>query len=174
MLSQVPEWLTESRAAIAISLVAAAFTGMTLKYTRRLALNDTEKMRRTGLIVEFIFNENDASPPGWQSCDVVIRNLEPLGARVEALRVRRKNAEIVEHKDAFVSPKGGDPFARPVLIQELEGKRELSLNFDLKPVGTQRSRWGTGDTCRIGLFSKGVEARADLELVWEWADGQKR
>lgn len=97
-----PEWLTDSPVAIIVSLMSAAFTGGTLFYTRRLAKNDTAKMKRSTLVSELSPYLSTPTRPGWEDYQLVVRNLEPVGAVVHSIRSKRRGSCIIcveRHRD---------------------------------------------------------------------------
>lgn len=173
-LDFLPGWLTEARAALIISTVSAIFTGFSVRYARRMALNDSEKMRRKLPIVECSLRPSK-DVPGWQTCNLVVRNLEPVTARLLRIRTRSKKSCLLDPREAM-APKGAAPLPLKY-VQAPPEKHIVDGPWTVAPVGTRPSggllHIGPDDTAYITLLSKGVRSLKDLHLEWEWGDGHK-
>lgn len=168
-----PSWLSEARVAIIISLLSAAFTGGTLWYTRRLAKNDTERMRRKPLVVELLpSRQADPTRHGWGDHLLIVRNLEPVGAVIRSIRSRPRKSCVIYVDRHLVMPT--TPSLDWVLPEELPETRSEKVDLTIRPVGAVQSASGTpGDTLHLRLMAKGVSRPSDVFLDWEWADGKK-
>lgn len=164
------DWITEARLALIISS-ASAF--MTVFYTRRLARNDSERMKRKGLVFELHPGLINQSAMGWADNVLVVRNLEPIGAIVESIRCRKKKASV--HTRESATEDHGTPWS-PEISPEAPPKaqREAPIGRRIAPAGSPRRDSSPGDTLHIWLLTQGVESLKDLDVSWSWADGQKR
>lgn len=167
-----PEWLTEARIALAVSLISAIFTGGGLLYTRRLAKNDTARMARKLPIVEAAFSRRDA-PEGWNSCQLTIRNQEPVSIRLLTVAVRRRGVLVALESDARTP--GEHPWETGPLMTHPPGKSRIDLGWTVAPEGKKYRPDSAGpfDTVHIYLITKGATSAKDFRFEWEWADGQK-
>jgi len=160
--------------AIAISAASALFTGVGLLYTRKLAKNDTERMKRKTPALEIGWINSESKIPGWEHPSFVVRNLEHVGLMVRGLRAKRGASVYLDHETR--TGEVGD-FGERATAETLPEKREALFPQPVKvePLGTPQSQSGrVGDTLHLWLYTKGVRSSTDLELLWEWADGQKR
>lgn len=174
-----PTWLTEARLAILVSLASAAFSGGQFIYTRRLAKNDTQKMKRKAPVLEARFAESEHHE-GWQRCFVVVRNLEPVSVDLLEVAVRSKSMRILLEAEEFKTVEGteGRKQAR-LATSELALKQSVKIDERLRPVGARSANLlGQGslpaDTESLSFLTQGVRSVRDLRLDWAWADGQAR
>lgn len=168
----IPEWLTEARAAIFVSVLSAIFTGLTLRHTRRLALNDTARMKRKPLVFEKSISDATNELSGWSYIQIAVRNLEPVGARITGVKVKHKHQRILTRADAYSEAQ--NPFGeRTTLKADLPELRQTDIVRHVGPCGATQSQSGSspGDTIYLSVYVKGVDRLEDVEIVWQWADG---
>lgn len=169
----MPEWLTEARVALGIAILSAIFTGFSLRYTRRLAINDTNKMKRKELVVEIALTGPSADLPGWEDANIVVRNLELVAAKNIAINVKKRGQRILTRNDAF--DETGPAFAlEPTIKAELPVLQRCSIMRSINPQGTPERPQGfsPSDTIYIRVFVQEVSKVSDFEVEWEWADGK--
>lgn len=175
-----PAWITEGRVAIGISLVTAVFTGV---YTRRLAINDTNKMKRKEPVLEALLADSE-NFEGWKECRVTVRNLEAVSVDIRSISsvsdgiyihpisdtvsVRTLRSGRVERK---IIPPDKLPKQRIVVAE----KRLYPLGDALVTMdGATIHSLVRSDRMEIALITRGVRSSTDLRLDWVWADGQAR
>lgn len=171
----LPEWLTEARVAIIISILSATFTGLALPYTRRLALNDTARMKRKPLVFEKVIRDEASELPGWSRLEITARNLEPVAANIIAIKVKRRRQMILSYDDAF-EEEGNIWGERTTVKKELPALTRCVIPRVVNPLGTAQHPRGftPSDTAYLSAFVKGVDRVSDIEVEWRWADGKKR
>ncbi|NUB43849.1 hypothetical protein GEU84_005600 [Fertoebacter nigrum] len=146
-------------------------------YARRMAKNDTERMRRKALVFELERSGVNEEAPEWISYYLIVRNLEPIGAKVLTIAAKPKAGRVLSNLDAYGDHPGYDAATgRNHLKNPLPDLRRTDLNYRVGPSGSSRSASGAspGDTVYIPFMAKNVMKIGDLSFEWEWADGQKR
>lgn len=168
--SGIFSWLTEARAAIAIAVLSAVFSGAQTLYTRRLAKNDTAKMRRKHPALELQRQQDDAD--GWKITVLMVRNFEPVGVRLLQIRSAKRGGRIIHQSDTTI----GDSPYNSERVSPYPEKTAIQLGYSIGPVGSIRQHQGStpGAAHTIMTYTKHIETVRDLKLEWEWADGQKR
>lgn len=171
-----PDWVTESRVAIAISLASAAFTAGSLLYTRRLAINDSIRMRRKTPVFE-VSADSLPEKPEWLRVHVVARNLEPVAVDITGYRHKGKAVVLVD-PDRIMAPTPfgiGPDFG--ALTDELGGSA-ISVRRGIGAGGAQETRSASpharGATVHLTVYAKGPFRRDLFTVDWQWADGARR
>nr|WP_111299408.1 hypothetical protein [Paracoccus saliphilus] len=169
-----PDWLTEARAAILISLASASFTGLTLVYTRRLAKNDTARMKRKEPIFEIEMSTSSDVPDGWTSLLVTARNLETVSFDLTAISTKRRNQFIIRTSDTYEG-NSRNPWIEHKRLEVIPERREVLMGMRVAPAGTPRHPDGITPSAveHTWLLTKGVNGRGDLVFHWLWSDGKK-
>ena len=157
--------------AIAALSALAAFWGAL--YARRLARNDTERMKRRPLVFEYEPTRTNATHPDWIDYLLVVRNLEPVGAIMTAIRCRTKTGAVLLKSDAYKTDGGGET---DDLLTAIPEYREITLQTRIGPRRTAVGHQPTqpGDTLYLWIMTKNLRSKDDLQIIWSWADGQKR
>lgn len=155
--------------ALAIAVLSAVFTGWQAIYTRRLAKNDTERMKRRKLIIEKHF-EPMPDQPEWHRLRLTCRNLEPIAARVLAIRAKGPRLALLDYEDAYEGNSFAPNLKNP-LPTEL-AKPRLDVTRDVSASTQAQSEWGGGPVQHIYCFTRGPALPEYLEVSWEWSDGQ--
>lgn len=160
--------------AILIAIASALFTAGSMIYTRRLAKNDSKRMERKPPIMEwFDTSEQFANAPeGWSPVRLEFRNVEPFNLRLINVKTKTRDGEIISIKDA------SDPYLKVPLtfMPDINGGEILALDQSLEPNGSARTRGNfifRFDEHKIDVLVRHLSTVADLDLTWEWADGQK-
>ena len=148
-----PEWLSEARLALFISAASATFTGLSLAFTRRLARNDSKRMKRRELVCEPRITRREPDD-GKRYISIDIKNLEPYAATVTAVRIKRGRALLVRDPTAYQTASADVPSRRQFFQVRIPGQNE-------RPV-------------RIKLIADSEVVSRDIETEWEWLDGTKR
>lgn len=175
-------WLQMDKASIAlvISAAALAIAGLSAIYTRRLAKNDTARMKRKIPIFEISIAES-ATPDGWRSVRIVSRNLEQVAVNITGAKSRSRKVLLASwsdlndgRQDSLLAPKPRTGFA---------GSLNIAIAATLHPHGTKPPPPGSGpqarfafsaaDTATLSLYAKGISKPSDIAVEWFWADGQK-
>uniref|UniRef100_UPI004047EDCA hypothetical protein n=3 Tax=Yoonia sp. TaxID=2212373 RepID=UPI004047EDCA len=174
----IPSFLAEmdeARVAIIISTLSASFTAGSLIYTRRLAINDTNKMKRKTPVFEIELGGLSDELPEWNIAQIIVRNLEPVAARLTAISVKRRRQAILSRDDAL--DVRSDPFGGPIYKskENLPIQSKTELRYKIGPLGSKGSEYGSSpcDTIYVSVYVKGVTRIADIKLDWQWADGRK-
>jgi hypothetical protein len=165
--------LDKSDIALYVSVASAAFTGLSLIYTRILAKNDAARMRRKAPVFEARIPHPWRDGEDWLEWEITCRNLEPVSLLIKGARGRPRQSAILDRQEAYIERIGG--FGDLVLIDgPLPQDRESSFRYLVGPVGTQRSESGysPGDTVWLRLLTKGISAVSEIEFLWEWSDGK--
>jgi len=145
----------------ALSLVTSI---MSAAYSRKLARNDTERMKRKPLVVELSSHGIDA-PKGWDAKLITIRNLEPVRANLLEIHALPKTAQIASRQITADSlPK--------LEIAPIGENRSMYIGFPIGPVGENTARLGTANIAHLYVYTKNIESPTELKLIWQWADGQ--
>lgn len=145
-----------------------------LQVSRCLAKNDNARMRRKDLVFELEGGyPAKVDETGWSEHQILVRNLEDVGARLLKIKARNRNGSVLYGDDAYESPRDhmNDKLKNP-----LPRQREAQVMRRISPRGISRSQSGAtpGDTVYIHVTTREVSVIADLHFTWEWSDGQKR
>ncbi len=163
--------MDKSDVALWASVISAAFSAFSVVYARKMAKNDSERMKRKRLVFEVQINaaKNYA---GWSQASVVARNLEPVAATINAVRSRKAKIKLLPSE----AGKGGtvpwDYTTRESLPAE-DAKQLIAVTRFVDPVDTLPSVIRNGPVCYFTFFILGNASPKDFEFIWEWADGEK-
>lgn len=138
--------------ALFISFTSALFTGGGLIYTRRLAVNDTKKMKRKHPAIEPHFSVRPGHE-GWTFIKLNIRNLEPYEIRLTGIFGRPADATF------YLDPQTNQHSTKE------SAARSRAINVRILPQGSAMTS--------IRLYAKGIQKARDLRIDWEWIDGAK-
>lgn len=139
--------------AIAIAGISALFTGLGLLYTRRLAINDTRRMKRKGLAIE-PWVARKRIDDGGRHVRISVRNLEPYSAHLTRIHVGRNSSRFRL-----------DPQRMPNAEGDNLG-RERNISVRIPPGPTKE--------VAIYLLTAGDIDPRELRVDWHWVDGTKR
>lgn len=173
---EFPVWLTEARLAIIVSVTSAAFTGGSLWYTRRLALNDTARMKRKPPAFE-VRTYPVREKPDWMSVDIVARNFEPVAVNITGYRHKGRQVLLV-HPDQIMRDSGlGMEPCVDGLRNEM-GAPAISERAGIGAGGAQETRSTAPHAMRptehLTIYARGPFRRDRFTVEWEWADGAPR
>ena len=164
--------------AMAIAFAAAAFSGLQMIYTRRLARNDQKRMMKKAPLIEWDEQWPDMVHEGWDRTRIRIRNREDATLIVKGVSVRYFKAVCLP--DAAYEPPEPDEFGNTTNSlgtkprSSLPSTRKIDLSIKLGPsVGDKQSARGVkSDKELIQLITKNVKSIDEIDILWEWADGK--
>lgn len=115
----------------------------------------------------------------WHQVSIVARNFEPVSVRVTGFKYRGRNVSLLNSQEQW--REGERRWDTPQHVDELpkdKASRHISYKHTLGAAGSQETRSSAPHTPRpteyFGLLAHGSFSADRLEVVWEWADGQKR
>jgi len=167
--------MDKSDIALIISVISAVFAFLSVKYTRKLALNDAMRMKRKPLVLE-IASSPSKDYVGWHSALATVRNFEPVAARITNLRLRnekRKSLKLLGQHAAFGNGPAYNPGTVDILPED-EADTIIKLGISIDPEGHVSSATGSASVKYIHFYSNAQVTASDLVLDWEWSDGTKR
>lgn len=164
--------MDKSDVALLLSAVSAVTAVGSLIYARRIALNDSARMKRKQLVFE-----TSSTPckeyPDWHSVTVIIRNFEPVSATV--LRVKSKRhgawwsarARLLSNDYRYeMTESGPNPWSAQVeRLPDHLAKHDLEMNRWVPETGVDNG------VVSVSFFATKKVISSDLLLYWEWNDG---
>lgn len=164
--------MDKADAALVIAILAACFTGWQ-SYSAHISTRLQKQAARRKLpIVEFSVHPL-TEVDGWDYCRLVLRNLEPVTARLALVETRGSRKFVLTHEMA--TEKTTPQWATPVYLNSLPENRRVENIATVGPVSAtfRPDSIGPFNTTNTFLITKGVRSIDDLILTWHWADGQK-
>lgn len=153
--------------AIVIAAISAAFAGSSVMYARRMAKNDSLRMKRKPIVWE-LGDPSRSNCGRWTLHYLIVRNFEPVGARITGAKAKPRRGILLLQQRA---QNQRDEYGNASGFDDTEAARQISFEHPIQPFGSVTSLQGRGPVQTIGLFTKGISKASDLELKWEWADG---
>lgn len=158
--------------ALIVSIASAIFTFFSVVYARRLAVNDSERMKRKKIIYE-VSCHHSPDFPGWFCVNITFRNLESVSAKIIAIKSKRFSS-LKLSAVAFSNADGREPWAPPVPSppSPLEAGNFLKVDLIVDAQGHLSNIPGSGPIQHFTCFANQNLKSSDLILVWEWGDGK--
>ena len=164
--------MNKSDIALWISVVSEMSALASVWYTRRIAINDSERMKRKPLVFE-INSAPSKEYDGWHSVHMTIRNFEPVAAGLVRLRLK-KRGKLLPSKARWGSDLNPNPWD-PVLetLPGHKAKDYLDLSFSIEAQGHGSSLPGSVSSEHLHFYCDREVVTSDFAFEWEWADGAK-
>ena len=165
--------MDKSDIALIISGLSALLALLSVIYSRKIALNDAQRMKRKPLVLE-ISSSPCKKYDGWHSVLATVRNFEPVAARLAKLRLRkRRNLKLLPQHASFGD---GPEYNRGTVnvLPENAVERFIELGRSIEAQGHVSSLPGSGPVKYVWFYSNGHVTASDFILDWEWVDGTER
>lgn len=153
--------------AILIAALSATFTGLSLLHSRKLAKNDSLRMKRKSVSWELHSAQSAGNEP-WIGWYLVVRNVEPYSAKVTGARAKPRQGFLLLATDAQSQE---DVYGNPSGFDTTLAGREIIISRQVHPTGTATGMPGVSPVQTIRLFTQGISSVKDIDLKWEWSDG---
>ncbi|RRH72009.1 hypothetical protein [Falsigemmobacter faecalis] len=173
--------------ALLISILSFCAATASAFYTRRMAVQDAQRMKRKSPILE-VLSSNPlrrmiGSPlrgggyvdiEGYWETRVTIRNLEPT-ARLKINAIAARRGVLISDRPSLEDPDKPSydrPLQFPLPSDAFRSK--IRLGYSIEVFGTPHRQPSGGDAVYPLIYSKSKLAPSDLKLDWEWLDGQPK
>ena len=158
--------------ALLISGASVVCAGLSAFYARRMAKNDSERMKRKRLVFEVTVHPS-RDYPGWSDVRVTVRNLEPVSATLNEVSVKRRGVKLLPYEAGFDSTVPYSPEKVDRLPLESASER-FTVRSRIGPVDSRSDLPGQMPVVYLNFFAKGDAQPKDLVFDWEWSDGAER
>ncbi|AGT09330.1 hypothetical protein [Paracoccus aminophilus] len=181
----LPDWITEARVALIISIASASFTfwqGWSAHVSARVA--KSAQMRKLPTFEKTEVKES-ADLDDWRVITITARNHAEVSLQINAVRVTNQNGTIAHYQDAhepiedprpinFIDrARNRAPQARR-LRNPLPEHKGLNWAQRLEPSGSKSGSGRPRDVAKIWILAKNVDSHKDFAFDWIWLDGHER
>jgi hypothetical protein len=162
-----PDWLTEERATLVASSVAAV-SAVVAAVVGALAYRSSNRRKKP--IFEIAFQTRLDTPAGWRHTSITVRNIEVASVELSEIRVVPKGAAIAQRDAGFEA--NGKPWDEPSARGSFEKMRKIELSGRIAPRGqtTIGEEGMFSDAVTFTFLTRGVDKITDLRFGWHWSD----